>query len=131
MSCRDRVAGGGVGVVLNCCWRKRTLWEQTGFRGGKGAAERHLLEVARSGTPEVFSEIKPRLQKAGAVAITQISSLKGEKKKNSQCVQFHLQLCTVDNCRSVGRIKHLLGKNYTVLVSVKLASGGYTLHDLL
>lgn len=86
MSCRDRVAGGGVGVVLNCCWRKRTLWEQTGFRGGKGAAERHLLEVARSGTPEVFSEIKPRLQKAGAVAITQISSLKGEKKKKqSMC----------------------------------------------
>ena len=24
-----------------------------------------------------------------------------------------------------------VGENYTVLVSVKLASGGYTLHDLL
>lgn len=130
MSCRDRVVGGWVGVVPNCCWRKRNLWEQTGSGGGKGAAEQHLREVARSGTPEVFSEIKLRLQKAGGVAITQISSLK-EKKKRSECVQFHLQLCTVDNCRSVGRIKHLLGKNYTVLVSVKLASGGYTLHDLL
>ena len=129
MPCRDQVAGGGVGVVLNCCWRKRTLWEQTGSGRGKGAAERHLREVARLGTPEVFSAIKPGLQKAGGVAITQISSLK-EKKKNC-CVQFHLQLCTVDNYRSVGRIKHLLGKNYTVLVSVKLASGGYTLHDLI
>lgn len=105
------------------------MWEQTGSGRGKGAAERHLREVARLGTPEVFSAIKPGLQKAGGVAITQISSLK-EKKKNC-CVQFHLQLCTVDNYRSVGRIKHLLGKNYTVLVSVKLASGGYTLHDLI
>lgn len=81
MSCRDQVAGGGVGVVLNCCWRKRTLWEQTGSGGGKGAAERHLREVARLGTPEVFSEIKPGLQKAGGVAITQISSLKKKKKQ--------------------------------------------------
>ena len=90
------------------------MWEQTSSGGGKGAAEGHLREVARSGTPEVFSELKLSLQKAGGVAITHISSLK-EKKRKSKCVQFHLQLCTVDNCRSVGRIKHLLGKTIQYL----------------
>ena len=53
-SCRDLVAGVG-----GCCWRKGTLWEQTGSGGAMGAAEWHLHEVTHSGTPEVFSEIKP------------------------------------------------------------------------
>lgn len=44
-------------------------------------------------------------------------------------MRSHLQRCTEDNYGSVGRIEGLLGENRTVLVSVKLASGGYTVRD--